>query len=82
MGTYPHIGDNYHIFFLIYPPNHFLLQRIVSQRYLYSKITKLGMNDKVTYWMEMLDYDFDTANVVLETKRYLYVGFMYRNRER
>mgnify|MGYP006940220729 FL=1 len=40
------------------------------------------MNDKVTYWMEMLDYDFDTANVVLETKRYLYVGFMYRNRER
>ncbi len=34
------------------------------------------MNDKVTYWMEMSDYDFDTANAMFETKRYLYVGFM------
>lgn len=34
------------------------------------------MNDKVTYWVEMSDYDFDTANAMLETKRYLYVGFM------
>jgi len=34
------------------------------------------MNEKVTYWVEMADYDFDTANAMLETKRYLYVGFM------
>lgn len=34
------------------------------------------MNDKVTYWIEMSDYDFDTANAMLATKRYLYVGFM------
>ncbi len=34
------------------------------------------MNDKVTYWMEMSDYDFDTANAMFITGRYLYVGFM------
>lgn len=34
------------------------------------------MTDNVTYWVEMSDYDFDTANAMLETKRYLYVGFM------
>ena len=33
------------------------------------------MNDKVTYWIEMSDYDFDTAKAMLETKRYLYVAF-------
>ncbi len=34
------------------------------------------MNNKVTYWIEMSDYDFDTAKAMLETGRYLYVGFM------
>lgn len=34
------------------------------------------MTDKVKYWVEMSDYDFDTANAMLKTKRYLYVGFM------
>ena len=34
------------------------------------------MNDKVTYWIDMSDYDFDTAKAMLETKRYLYVAFM------
>lgn len=34
------------------------------------------MNDKTTYWVEMSDYDFETANAMLATKRYLYVGFM------
>ncbi len=34
------------------------------------------MTEKVTYWVEMSDYDFDTANAMFETKRYLYVGFM------
>lgn len=34
------------------------------------------MNSNVKYWLEMSDYDFDTANAMLDTKRYLYVGFM------
>ena len=33
------------------------------------------MNDNVTYWTELSDYDFETAKAMLETKRYLYVGF-------
>lgn len=33
-------------------------------------------SDNIIYWIEMSDYDFDTANAMLETKRYLYVGFM------
>ena len=35
------------------------------------------MNDKVTYWIEMSDYDFDTAKAMLETKRYLYVALRF-----
>lgn len=34
------------------------------------------MKSKVEYWMDLSDYDFDTANAMLQTKRYLYVGFM------
>lgn len=34
---------------------------------------KKSMNDKVTYWIEMSDYDFDTAKAMLETQRYLYM---------
>lgn len=34
------------------------------------------MDKKVTYWIEMSDYDFDTARAMLQTGRYLYVGFM------
>ena len=34
------------------------------------------MKDKTRYWVEMSDYDFDTAKAMYETKRYLYVGFM------
>lgn len=34
------------------------------------------MEDKVRYWVEMSDYDYDTANAMFETKRYLYVAFM------
>lgn len=32
--------------------------------------------DKVAYWLEGADYDLQTAGAMLETKRYLYVGFM------
>lgn len=34
------------------------------------------MQDKVKYWIEMSDYDIDTAKAMLEARRYLYVGFM------
>ena len=32
--------------------------------------------NKVTHWIELSDYDFETAIAMLQTKRYLYVGFM------
>ena len=35
-----------------------------------------AMNDKVTYWIEMSEYDLETAQAMLDTHRYLYVGFM------
>ena len=34
------------------------------------------MDDKVKYWLELSDYDFDTAEAMLKSKRFLYVGFM------
>ena len=34
------------------------------------------MNAKVQYWIEISDYDLDTAEAMLGSKRYLYVGFM------
>lgn len=34
------------------------------------------MNAKVKYWIELSDYDLETAVVMLNGKRYLYVGFM------
>ena len=34
------------------------------------------MNEKVKYWVEISEYDFETAKAMLESKRLLYVGFM------
>jgi HEPN domain-containing protein len=34
------------------------------------------MDDKVKYWLELSDYDLETALAMLKSKRYLYVGFM------
>ena len=34
------------------------------------------MNEKVTHWLNIADYDMETAHAMLQTKRYLYVGFM------
>ena len=31
---------------------------------------------KVTYWVELSDYDIDTADAMFRTGRWLYVGFM------
>lgn len=34
------------------------------------------MDDKVGYWIDLSDYDFETAKAMLESRRFLYVGFM------
>ena len=34
------------------------------------------MDTKITYWIELSDYDLKTASVMLDGKRFLYVGFM------
>lgn len=34
------------------------------------------MTDQTDYWKEISDYDIDTAEAMLKSKRYLYVGFM------
>ena len=34
------------------------------------------MDNRVTYWTEMSDYDLETAEAMLATGRYLYVAFM------
>ena len=34
------------------------------------------MNDKSKHWLSLSEYDIETAHAMLETKRYLYVGFM------
>lgn len=34
------------------------------------------MNDKSQYWIDLSDYDLETAQAMFQTKRYLYVGFM------
>lgn len=34
------------------------------------------MEEKVKYWIELSDYDFETAEAMLTSGRYLYVGFM------
>ena len=34
------------------------------------------MDKKVKYWIELAEYDLETAQVMLETGRLLYVGFM------
>lgn len=34
------------------------------------------MKEKAKYWIELSDYDVETAIAMLTSKRYLYVGFM------
>jgi HEPN domain-containing protein len=34
------------------------------------------MGEKVQYWIDISDYDLETAEAMLRSKRYLYVGFM------
>ena len=32
--------------------------------------------EKIQHWINLSDYDMETADAMLQTKRYLYVGFM------
>lgn len=34
------------------------------------------MDSKIKYWIELSDYDIETAVAMFQSKRYLYVGFM------
>jgi len=34
------------------------------------------MDKKITYWVELAEYDIETAAAMFQSKRYLYVGFM------
>ncbi|MDU9050425.1 MAG: HEPN domain-containing protein [Candidatus Electrothrix sp. Rat3] len=34
------------------------------------------MTDQVQYWVELSEYDIETAQAMLKSRRYLYVGFM------
>lgn len=34
------------------------------------------MDNKIKYWIDISDYDLETAEAMFDTKRYLYVGFM------
>lgn len=34
------------------------------------------MSDRAQYWVEIAEYDLETARALLTTQRYLYVGFM------
>lgn len=34
------------------------------------------MDDKVKYWLDIAEYDMETARAMLEAGRYLYVAFM------
>ena len=34
------------------------------------------MEKKIKYWIDLSDYDMETADAMLKTKHYLYVGFM------
>ena len=35
-----------------------------------------GVTDRSGYWIELAEYDLETAKALLQTGRYLYVGFM------
>jgi HEPN domain-containing protein len=37
---------------------------------------EFSLNDKTAYWLGLSDYDLETAKAMLQTGRYLYVGFM------
>jgi len=45
-------------------------------RFIISNETNTEMTDKVKYWSDLSEYEYDTALAMMPTGRYLYVGFM------
>lgn len=33
------------------------------------------INEKIKYWLELAEYDMETADSLLAAKKYIYVGF-------
>jgi len=52
----------------------FVIQKF--QLPLWKNCFELTTSEKINYWVELSDYDLETADAMLQTKRYLYVGFM------
>ena len=42
----------------------------------FMKGRSIALNDKAKYWLELCEYDLETAHAMQSTKRYLYGGFM------
>ncbi len=38
--------------------------------------SSMEIDEKIRYWIDLSDYDIETAEVMQKTKRFLYVGFM------
>ncbi len=36
----------------------------------------MDVNERYSYWIDLADYDIETAKAMLKTKRFLYIGFM------
>ena len=36
----------------------------------------MNKEEQTTYWIDLADYDIETAQAMYDTKRWLYVGFM------
>lgn len=72
-----HSGPTKHRFItqvrLMQERNRSNLNSIVSKICIF---VKTALKEKVKYWIDLSDYDFETAEVMLSSRRYLYVGFM------
>lgn len=40
------------------------------------EILMMNIKEKVEYWLDIASYDLETANAMLRSRRFLYVGFM------
>ena len=54
------------------------LAHIKKSSYFCAQNQKIMMtkDEKVAYWLDLADYDLETAEAMYKTKRWLYVGFM------
>jgi HEPN domain-containing protein len=41
-----------------------------------NEVEVMAMTNDAAYWLDMAEYDLETARAMLSTKRYLYVAFM------